>query len=212
VVLASAVVDWSTDVIDAIGSIGVAFLIALESVFPPIPSEAVLLLSGFLVSDGRFSYGTAVAAATVGSVAGALLLYTVGAIVGEDRMERLLTVVGKPLGFKRRDIDRANAWFERHGALVVLFGRMVPLVRSLVSLPAGADRMSLGLFLVLTTIGSACWNAIWIGIGWELGAQWERAERWTGALDYVIVAGVVGFLAWALIRRRRQRGLAEASG
>lgn len=201
----STLVTWSTDVIDAIGAVGVALLIALESIFPPIPSEVVLLLSGFLVSDGRFGFVPAVIAATIGSVFGALVLYTVGAVVGEDRMERLLTVVGKPLGFKRRDIDRANHWFERHGSAVIFFGRLVPLVRSVVSLPAGADRMPVGRFVLLTAAGSLIWNSIWIGVGTALGNEWQKAEAWTGYFDYVAIAGVVGFLVWALVRRQRQR-------
>lgn len=204
-VLASALVDRATDLIDAIGLLGVALLIAAESVVPPIPSELVLLLTGFNVSSGTFGPVSALVAATVGSVFGALVLYAVGAGVGEERMERLLALVGRPLGVTRRDVDRANAWFERHGDRIVLIGRCIPVVRSLVSLPAGADRMPLGKFLAYTTIGSALWNALWIGVGWALGDRWEEAERWTGYLDgLALVAVVVGVLA-LVVRKRRLR-------
>jgi membrane protein DedA with SNARE-associated domain len=208
VILASALVDRATDVIESIGLAGVAGLIALESVFPPIPSEVVLLLSGFQVSTGEFGFVAAVVAATIGSLLGALVLYGVGALVGEERLEWLLAKLGKPLGFKRADIDRAEAWWLRHGDQVVLFGRMVPLVRSLVSIPAGSNRMPLVRFCVYTTIGSAIWNLVWIAIGNALGDQWEKAERWTGLLDVVVVAGLVGGIIWLVIRQRRQRAAA----
>jgi membrane protein DedA with SNARE-associated domain len=205
-VLASSLVTFATDVIDAIGVIGVAFLIAIESVFPPIPSEVVLLLSGFLASDGRFHFAVALTAATIGSVVGAWVLYAVGAFVGEDRMESLLTKVGKPLGFRRKDIDRANEWFERHGSAVVFFGRLVPLVRSLVSLPAGADRMSPVRFTLLTLAGSLLWNTVWLSVGFALGDQWERAEAWSGWFDYVAYAAIAGTFVWIVLRRFRRRG------
>lgn len=204
-ILASALVDRATDVIESIGLAGVAGLIALESVFPPIPSEVVLLLSGFQVSTGEFGFVAAVVAATIGSLVGALILYGVGALVGEERLEWLLAKLGKPLGFKRADIDRAEAWWLRHGDRVVLFGRMVPLVRSLVSIPAGSNRMPLGRFCLYTTIGSAIWNVVWIAIGNALGDQWEKAERFTGYLDAVVIAGIVGGIIWLVIRKRRQR-------
>jgi membrane protein DedA with SNARE-associated domain len=206
-ILGSTLVTFATDVIDAIGVVGVALLIAVESVFPPIPSELVLLLSGFLASDGRFSYPVALAAATVGSVTGAWVLYAIGAFVGEDRMESLLTRVGKPLGFRRKDIDRANDWFERHGSAVVFFGRLVPLVRSLVSLPAGADRMSPARFTLLTGAGSLIWNTVWLSIGFALGDQWEKAERWTGYLDLVAYSALAVGFVWLVVRKRRQRSL-----
>jgi membrane protein DedA with SNARE-associated domain len=207
-ILASALVDKATDVIDSVGLFGVAGLIAGESVFPPIPSEVVLLLTGFQVSEGRFSFLGAVVFATIGSLLGALILYGVGRVVGEDRLDWLLAKVGKPLGFKRSDIERANAWWDRHGDRVVLFGRMIPLVRSVVSIPAGANKMALAKFCAYTTVGSAIWNTIFIGIGSALGDQWEKAERWTGYLDYVVVAGALGVIVWLVVRKRRENSLA----
>jgi membrane protein DedA with SNARE-associated domain len=206
-ILASALVERATDVIDTVGLLGVTGLIAAESIFPPIPSEVVLMLSGFQVSEGTFGFVGALVFATVGSLIGALVLYGVGRLVGEDRLEWLLTKVGKPLGFKRADIDRAEAWWDRHGDRVVLFGRMIPLVRSLVSIPAGANKMPLGKFCFYTTIGSAIWNTVFIGIGTALGDQWEKAERWTGYLDYVVIASVFGAIAWLVVRKRRSQTL-----
>jgi membrane protein DedA with SNARE-associated domain len=211
VILASGLVERATDVIESIGLVGVGGLIALESVFPPIPSEVVLLLSGFQVSTGKFGFIGAWIAATIGSLVGALILYGVGRLVGEERLEWLLLKLGKPLGFKRSDIDRADAWWDRHGDMVVLFGRMIPLVRSVVSIPAGSNEMKLGKFCLYTTIGSAAWNLIWISVGNALGDQWEKAERWTGFIDYAVYAGIIGLLGWLIIRKQRERRTAAAS-
>jgi membrane protein DedA with SNARE-associated domain len=203
--LASTAVSLATDVIDAIGVIGVACLIAIESIIPPIPSELVLLFSGFLASDGRFAYPVALAAATVGSVAGAWLLYAIGATIGEERMEALLSRFGRPLGIRRRDIERANEWFERQGGAVVFFGRLVPLVRSFVSLPAGTSRMAPWRFTLYTTAGSLIWNSVWLTIGFALGDRWEQAERWTSALDYGAFTVIAAGVTWLLLRKRRER-------
>lgn len=204
-IVASTLVDRATELVEAIGLAGVALLIALESVFPPIPSELVLLLTGFQVSTGEFGFVAAVVAATVGSVLGALVLYAFGALVGEERLESILARVGRPLGIKRADVDRADAWWDRHGQWVVLFGRMVPLVRSLVSIPAGSNRMPLGRFCLFTALGSAAWNLIWIAIGRALGDRWEDAERWTGYLDAIVIVGLAGGLGWLVVRARRRR-------
>ncbi len=201
-------IDWATDFIDAIGLVGVALLVALENIFPPIPSELVLLLTGFNVSQSRFGYVGAVVFATIGSVAGAWVLYAVGRILNEERFERLLAWAGRFLGFKRKDIDKGFDWFERHGGLVVFFGRLVPIVRSVVSVPAGADKMPLVQFSLLTAAGSFVWNSIWVAVGWGLGDQWEKAGVWGDRLQYAtIVAGAV-VLVWLVVRTRRNRAAA----
>jgi membrane protein DedA with SNARE-associated domain len=197
------VISWATDVIDAIGLIGVALLIALESVFPPIPSELVLLLTGFNVSTGRFDLLSAILAATVGSLLGAYILYFFGRWIGEERQEQFLAWSGKWLGLKRADVDKAFAWFARHGDVAVFIGRFVPIVRSLVSIPAGGERMNLAHFTVFTALGSLAWNAIWITIGWRLGDNWERAERWSELFELALLAVMaVGGIVW-LVRRRQ---------
>lgn len=198
-------IDWATDFIDAIGLVGVALLVALENIFPPIPSELVLLLTGFNVSQSRFGYVGAVVFATIGSLVGALVLYAVGRVLNEDRFERLLAWAGKFLGFKRKDIDKGFDWFERHGAAVVFFGRLVPIVRSVVSVPAGADKMPLVRFSLLTAAGSLVWNAIWVAIGWGLGDQWEKAGVWGDRLQYATIAAGAVVLVWLVVRTRRNR-------
>lgn len=198
-------VEWATDVVEAIGLLGVALLVALESIFPPIPSELVLLLTGFNVSRSSFGPVEAVIAATVGSVVGALVLYAIGRWIHEDRMERFIAGIGRFVGFGRADVHKAFLWFHRHEGAAVFFGRLVPVVRSLVSLPAGADKMRLVPFVAYTAAGSALWNVLWIGIGWALGDRWEEAEQYTVVLDAIVVLGAVAFLVWALVRKRRER-------
>ncbi len=202
-IVASSLVDRATDIIDAIGLAGVSLLIALESIFPPIPSEVVLLLSGFQVSQGKFNFVAAVLAATVGSVVGAFALYLVGRLVGEERLESLLAKFGKPLGFKRADIDRADAWFDKYGDWVVFFGRLVPLVRSVVSIPAGANNMPAAKFALFTGLGSLIWNAVWIGIGFALKDQWQKAERYSSYFQYAAILVGVLLFGWIVIKKRR---------
>jgi membrane protein DedA with SNARE-associated domain len=199
-------IDWATEVIDSIGLVGVAMLVALESVVPPIPSELVLLLAGFNVDQGNFTFVGAVVAATVGSVVGALILYALGALLSEERLMWLLQKVGRFVGFTKKDIDRGFQWFERHGAPVVFFGRLIPLVRSVVSIPAGAARMPLGKFVIWTALGSAVWNVVWVAIGQVLGEQWEKAEEWAGTFQYVAVAlfAIVGLGVIVHNLRRRK--------
>jgi membrane protein DedA with SNARE-associated domain len=200
-------INWATDFIDAIGLIGVALLIALESIFPPIPSELILLLTGSNIAAGRFGYVGGVIASTVGSVIGAYVLYGIGRALSEDRLERFLSTVGRVVGLKRSDVHKGFVWFERHGSLVLFFGRLVPVVRSVVSIPAGAEKMSLVRFTVLTAAGSVIWNAIWVAIGWGLGNEWEKAGKWGDYLQYAVVAGVAVGLVYLIAKARRQRAM-----
>jgi len=192
---------WVTDVIERLGYLGVAVLVALENVFPPIPSEVILPLSGFLAGQGRFWLPAVVLAATVGSVVGALILYAVGHLFGEARIRRLVRRYGKWLGVAEKDVDRANAWFDRYGPAVVFFGRLVPIIRSLVSIPAGVRRMALGPFLLYTAVGSGLWNLILIGAGWLLGDNWEAAGPYVEVFQYLVLAVAVVAVLWFLSRR-----------
>ena len=199
-------INWATDIIDSIGLIGVALLVALENVFPPIPSELILLLAGFNVSEGRFDYVSGVIAATIGSVIGAYFLYGVGRLLDDDRMERFLAGIGRFVGLKKSDVHKGFVWFEKYGNYVVFFGRLIPVVRSVVSIPAGGDRMPLGKFTLLTASGSLIWNMVWVAVGWALGDQWEKAGAWGDYLQYGVVAVVgVGLIA-LIVRARSARG------
>ncbi|MET7670152.1 DedA family protein [Micromonospora luteifusca] len=196
---------WVASVIEVMGPVGVALLVALESIVPPIPSEIVLALAGFLAHEGQFNVVVVVLAATAGSLVGALVLYWLGAALGEERLKRWLDRI--PL-VDSDDLEKADRWFERHGRWAVLIGRVVPVVRSLVSVPAGANRMPLGEFILLTTIGSGVWNGLIVGAGYALGNQWQNVARYSDWFNYAIVAVFVVMAAsWVIrkIRRRRKR-------
>lgn len=199
-----------TDLIDSVGLVGVAVLVALENIFPPIPSEVILLLAGYNVELNRFGFIGAVLAATVGSVIGAYFLYGVGRLLSEERLEALLAGVGKYVGLKKKDVHKGFQWFERHEDSVVFFGRLIPVVRSVVSIPAGAEKMPLVKFTILTGIGSLIWNTVWVSIGWGLGSQWEKAETWGSFLQYIVIALVLIGLVVLIIRARRQRNTQPA--
>jgi membrane protein DedA with SNARE-associated domain len=204
------VIEWATELIESIGLVGVALLVALESIFPPIPSEVVLLLSGFNVNVGRFGLVPAVLAATLGSVAGAWVLYGLGAWVSEERLEAFLGTVGKVIGLTRRDVEKGFDWFERRGPWVIFFGRLIPVVRSVVSIPAGSDHMNPVRFTLLTAAGSLLWNTIWIVVGNSLGDQWERAGEWSDWVERVVmVVGVVVVIVLVVRARRARRHEAE---
>ncbi len=192
----------ATDVMDALGEIGVGVLVLAENVFPPIPSEVVLPLAGYLASRGRMDLTLVVVAATVGSVLGALLLYEVGARTGRARLRRFIDWM--PL-LEGEDLDKAESWFARHGEASVLLGRCIPVVRSLISVPAGFAEMPRWRFLVLTAIGSGLWNAVFVGTGYALGEQFTDIERYSGWLNTAVYAAIVVLLALALRRALRRR-------
>lgn len=197
---------WVAGVIDSLGAVGVACLVALESIVPPIPSEIVLAMAGYLAAEGRFHLAVIVLAATVGSLVGALVLYWLGAALGEERLKRWLDHI--PL-VDREDLEKADRWFERHGRWAVLIGRLVPVVRSLVSVPAGANRMPMGEFVLLTTLGSGVWNALIVGLGYTLGSRWQDVEKYSDWFNYAIFAVfavMVGSWVVKKVRTRRDRG------
>lgn len=188
--------NWATDVMDALGYVGLAFLVALENVFPPIPSEIILPLAGFNSSKGDMNVFLAILFATIGSVVGALILYYVGYVFGEARVRAIVRKWGKWLGFKEGDIDSANIWFDRHGGLAVALCRVIPIVRSLISIPAGLRKMPMPVFVLYTAAGSLVWNSILITAGYILGDNWEHVEQYIGYLQYVIIALVLAVGSW----------------
>lgn len=200
---------WVADVIDRIGEVGVGALIALENLFPPLPSEVILPLAGFRAEAGDLNVVLAWVAATIGALVGALILYALGALVG---YERLYALAGRPwfVVLGQRDLERGDRFFERHGGKVVLLGRCVPLVRSVVSVPAGLARFSLPKFILYTAIGSGVWNAVFIAAGWQLGENWDRVERWIAPVSYVVVAALAAGLVFLAVRKLRRRREARA--
>lgn len=193
--------EWATEIMDALGYFGLAFLVALENVFPPIPSEIILPLAGFNSSKGTMNVFLAILFATIGSVVGAMILYYVGYVFGENRVRVMVDKWGKWLGFKETDIDKADEWFDRHGGIAVAMCRVVPIVRSLISIPAGLRKMPIASFVLYTAAGSLVWNTILIFAGYILGDNWEHVEEYVGYLQYVVIAVVlVVGVAWIWFR------------
>jgi membrane protein DedA with SNARE-associated domain len=203
---------WVASVIEALGEVGVGLLVALENLIPPIPSEIVLSLAGYLAQEGRMNVILVWIAATAGALFGALVLYWLGYQVGEDRLRRWLDRL--PL-VELDDLNKADRWFEKHEKAAVLFGRCAPVVRSLVSIPAGANHMPIGQFVLFTAIGSGVWNALFVGGGYLLGERWQNLETYSHWFDYAIGAFFAGAIGWWVIkkvRQRRRRRAAAGSG
>lgn len=193
--------EWVTDVVERLGYVGVAMLVAIENVFPPIPSEVVLGLAGYTASRGDAWVVGMVIAATIGSVTGALVLYGLAAAVGPIRMRALVLRYGTWIGFGEADLDRAESWFDRRSRTAVLVCRCIPLIRSLISIPAGFRRMPLGPFTLFTLLGSLVWNTALVTAGYLLADQWEKVLDVTEPFQTVVVA-LIGLLVVALLVRK----------
>lgn len=201
--------NWITSFMEQFGYIGIALIIALENVFPPIPSEIVLPFGGFMTTYTSMTVFWVIIAATIGSVVGAIILYGVGLLLDVERLEKLVDRWGHILRVKKEDIRKADAWFDKYGYWTVLFCRMVPLIRSLISIPAGMSNMKFGLFLVYTTIGTLIWNTILVMVGAALGSNWHEITDFIGVYSnfaYAIIA-VVGiiFLIWFFRRNKKAK-------
>lgn len=197
----TALVDAVVGLMNLIGAPGAGLAIALENLFPPLPSEVILPMAGLAAARGSFSLFEALAWTTAGSVAGALALYALGAWLGIDRLRALVRRM--PL-LKVEDVDRTVAWFQRHGGKAVFFGRMLPIFRSLISIPAGVTRMPLWRFGLLTLAGSFIWNAVFVLSGYLLGDQWHIVEEYAGVLQYAVIAVAATALVWFTVNRVRQ--------
>jgi len=200
-------VGWVLGLIDVLGEVGVGLAILIETFVPPIPSEAVLPVAGFLAYEGRMNAWGAWAAATIGALVGALIWYAIGAALGRDRARR---VVGRIPLLDFADFDRAESAFTRWGGAAVLVGRCIPMVRSFVSIPAGVERMPIWRFTLYTVIGSGVWNGIWIGLGFAFGPAIRPVlEQWSGLISTVAVGAiallVLLFIVVRVTKRLRQR-------
>jgi membrane protein DedA with SNARE-associated domain len=207
---------WIEGIIQFLGYPGIALVMLAENLFPPIPSELVMPFAGFLVADGRMNFGAAVVAGTTGSVLGAVVLYYIGRWADEPVVRRFLRRYGRWIQISEADLDRVLSFFDRYGQPIVFFGRLIPIVRSLISVPAGMHRMPLPTFLLFTLLGSAIWTSLLTYAGVVLGANWEsilvytkRYERFT---LLVVVATALVFFGSRLLRARRggQRIASEA--
>lgn len=165
--------NFMIDIMQQFGYLGVFLLIAIENIFPPIPSEVVLLFGGFMTTYTGLNIVAMVIAATLGSLFGAIVLYYIGKILNKERLKKIVSgKIGKVLRIKIEDIDKADEWFDTKGNKTVFFCRFIPIVRSLISIPAGMSEMPMGKFLIYTTAGSTIWNTVLIVIGSKVGENW----------------------------------------
>ncbi|WP_405102804.1 DedA family protein [Oceanobacillus sp. FSL H7-0719] len=200
--------SWVTEIMEQFGYLGIFLMMALENIFPPIPSEIVLPFGGFLTTYSTLTVLGVIIAATLGSVIGAMILYGIGMLIDVERLEKIIDRFGHILRIKKEDVHKADAWFDKYGYWTVFFCRMVPLIRSLISIPAGMSNMRFSIFLLLTTIGTLIWNILLISVGVVLGANWENILGFMDVYSnivYVLIAITVVVVIYLYIRMRKKR-------
>ena len=199
---------WAVGLMESIGGPGAGLAVAAENFFPPLPSEIILPLAGFTASQGGFSLFSALFWTTAGSVIGAMVLYWLGLKLGRERM---YAAVNRIPFVDTDDLGKAEQWFERHGRSAVFFGRMIPVVRSGISVPAGISRMPVAQFLLYTTLGSLLWNSIFVLAGYYLGENWHYVEQYASVFQYIVIGIVVVLLAVFVTKRVRRRRSSDVS-
>lgn len=203
----TGIAGFAVDVMGRLGEPGAALLIAAENLFPPIPSEIILPLAGFTAAQDGSPVWRMILWCTIGSIVGALALYAVGAAFGHNRIMRWLEKL--PL-IDADDLTATTKWFAKHGRKAIFFGRMVPLFRSLISIPAGIERMPVAGFALLTILGSAIWNTIFVIAGYVMGANWHLVDQWAGIFSDVVYVVIVVVAVWWVVKRiLRNRGRAR---
>lgn len=194
---------WITNLMNSMGYFGIVFLMFLENVFPPIPSELIMPLAGFTPAQGKLSFIAVVLAGMTGSVLGALPLYYAGKLVGEQRLKTFADRYGKWLTVSGKDIEKSKSWFDKHGGKAVFFCRLVPGIRSLISLPAGMAAMPLPLFLLYSALGTGLWAGALAFAGKMLGNNYSKVERYLGPITYLVLGALLcGVIFWVVRRFR----------
>jgi len=196
-----AIVGWATAIVERLGPVGVAAMVTLENLFPPIPSELILPLAGFVSATDGASLPMMISAAMIGSLAGALILYGLAAAFGPVRLRGLVRRHGRWLGLTEEDLDRSEKWFDQRSARAVLICRCIPLMRSLISIPAGLRRMPLLSFVLYTLAGSLIWNVALVMAGYLLGENWEAAGEPVELLQMAVLALIAVAMGWFAWRR-----------
>lgn len=200
--------NWILQLMEQFGYFGVFFLILVENIFPPIPSEVILTFGGFMTSRTSLTLLGVIFFATLGSLLGAIVLYWIGRLLDIERMEKIVERWGHILRLKKEDIHKANQWFDRYGIWTVFFCRMVPVLRSLISIPAGMNHMDMGVFLFFTTIGTLIWNTILVGLGAYLGESWEIIVYYMDIYSNIVYAllvilFIIGMVYFFYFKRKR---------
>jgi membrane protein DedA with SNARE-associated domain len=199
--------SWITEFMEKFGYMGILLLIALENLFPPIPSEVILTFGGFMTTYTSMTPLGVIVVATLGSLIGAIILFYIGRLLGVERLEKIVDRWGRLLRVKKEDIRKADAWFDKYGYWAVFLCRMVPLIRSLISLPAGMSGMKLVPFLFFTTIGTIIWNTILVSVGTAVGGNWDQIVEFMDVYSnvvYAIIAVTVVVVLALYIRRARK--------
>jgi membrane protein DedA with SNARE-associated domain len=199
---------WITEFMEQFGYFGIFLMLAFENIFPPIPSEVILPFGGFMTTTTNLTIPGVIIAATLGSLLGAVILYYIGRLLDVNRLERIVERWGGLLRISKKDIRKADAWFDKYGYWTVLFCRMVPLVRSLISIPAGMSGMKFGVFMIFTTIGTLGWNLLLVLIGAALGESWEDIAMYMDMYSnvvYVLLAGGLVVLGYLFFRKRSRK-------
>ena len=191
--------NWIMEVMNTYGYIGILLLIAIENIFPPIPSEVILTFGGFMTTTSNMSIIGVIVVSTIGSVVGAIVLYGIGVLIDVNRLEKMVDKWGHILRLTSKDIDKANAWFHKFGVWAVFLGRLVPLVRSLISIPAGMAHMNFAIFLLFTTVGSLIWNSILVSVGAAVGASWSTIVGYMDTYSTITLLVLVVIFVLSLI-------------
>lgn len=197
---------WIKEFIEQFGYWGVFLLIALENIFPPIPSEVILTFGGYMTTQTNLNIVGVIAASTLGSVFGAVILYQIGAILNVNKLEVVIERYGRFLRLTKEDLYRTDAWFDKYGIWTVFFCRFIPLIRSLISIPAGMAKMNFWLFISFTTMGTIIWNTVLINLGAGVGENWEviveRMDQYSNFMYLLLVILLIVIIGW---RRKRRR-------
>jgi membrane protein DedA with SNARE-associated domain len=194
--------EWIVRLIEQSGYLGVGFLMFLETLFPPIPSEVIMPLAGVAAGQGKISFVGAIAAGTAGAMLGNVVWYLAARALGHDRLRPIIRKHGRWLTISWRDVEKAHRWFDRHGIAFVLTGRLVPTIRSLVSVPAGLLDMRFRNFVIASTVGTAIWTTFLATVGFELQENFENIDQILGPISNVVLGMLVATYLWRLARHK----------
>ncbi len=206
-------VEWITTTMNQLGYLGIGLLMFLENLFPPIPSELIMPLAGFTVAQGKMQMAPTIVAGVIGTVLGALPWYYAGSLLGEERLKQWFDRYGKWLGISGKEVQNASQWFERHGYKTVLFCRLVPGVRTLISIPAGIHRMSLVPFLVYSTVGTIIWTFLLTYAGYLLSDNYELVDEYLGPVSKLVLGALlIAFVVWLVLHQRQRTKVSQKDG
>jgi membrane protein DedA with SNARE-associated domain len=194
---------WVISLMSSLGYWGIGLLMFLENLFPPIPSELIMPLAGFTVAQGKMNFGIAVVAGTIGTMAGTYAWYYLGRLVNYQRLQSWTDRYGKWIRVTAQDIDRVNDWFNKYGSKAVFFGRMVPGIRTLISLPAGMNQMPFVTFTIYSTLGTAIWTLALTTAGFLLGDNYTSIEQYLAPISKLVLFGLIGLIGYFIFKKVR---------